>query len=716
MENWYKNTYEFDIVKKFSRTLDLENKTDGTIYIYISDRKGLATKPDGYYFADGVTFILSAKSPSKNFKDNQLKDYMNLEQNENFVGFNYSGNKFECYVNGKLIESEVEPKNYKYYLEKYFKDAKIKTNEEIVSNVAKKLANLFRDSKINKQMNVPFIGAIMLCLKFNKEEKHFIGKNTSQTLQLIKENIDDIISDTPLTKKQKKEFLKTILGDSTLQKADYTDILNIISEISKVYNFINVSDKKGHDTMNNFLKIFRKWNSVNAKEKGEVFTPDHVAKLMYKLIDCNINDVILDPTCGSGTFLVNALALMLEEVKNDEDKKKDIRENKLIGVEFDDFNATLAGINMMLHGDGSTNIYSEDCFKKIPKLKNCYNKVLMNPPFSQNIKELEFVKLVLDNSIEGSLIATILPKTCANKNEQIEIKKKIFRDHSLVKTVILPDDLFYPTLVKTCIMVFKSYSKNNSNRVEQYDYSNDGYKVKKHIGRIDIDNCEKTNVFWDTKPVVNSLSYDDDLLVNDEFNYSSLKRHDFILSKLNFYKSKIDSITSINNKELDYIVDKFGNISFNYLVSNINLNTKKWDHFYLKNIFKITKTKDSSKIEIDGNTPYVSRKAVNNGVEGYKNVGELLIEHNCLTIHSEWRHNFVCFYQDGSFCADGKIVKLENDNLDKNNGLFISTILSKIRTLNYRLETLYETKIPLPITDEGEPDWIWMGKYISNSL
>ena len=50
--------------------------------------------------------------------------------------------------------------------------------------------------------------------------------------------------------------------------------------------------------MNSFLKVFRKWNSVNANEKGEVFTPNHIARLMYDLCEISNENVVLDPTCG----------------------------------------------------------------------------------------------------------------------------------------------------------------------------------------------------------------------------------------------------------------------------------------------------------------------------------------------------------------------------------------------------------------------------------
>lgn len=103
-------------------------------------------------------------------------------------------------------------------------------------------------------------------------------------------------------KKQKREFILRILGDSSLKKAKDEDLYLIIQEIATIYNFINISaeDYRGHE--NNFLKVFRRWNWANANEKGEVFTSDHIANLMYTLAHCAKENTILDPTCGNGTF------------------------------------------------------------------------------------------------------------------------------------------------------------------------------------------------------------------------------------------------------------------------------------------------------------------------------------------------------------------------------------------------------------------------------
>ncbi len=706
---------EFQIVRAFSRILNLENRTDGTLFIYPRPQEdgGWARKPDGYYYADGVTFILDAKAEKQPFIG-QLEDYMNLEQNDNFVGFKYSGDVFKCYIRGEFKENEREPQSYQYYIDTYFQNKH--TNESIVEKSAQKLANMFRSARIDKQMNVPFIGAVMLCLKFNQQIDH---TTTAGILRNVKMGIEEVISDTPLERRQKKEFLKTVLGDSTLNKCKFENLLMIISEISTIYNFINVSERVGHDTMNNFLKVFRHWNSANANEKGEVFTPDHIAQLMYRLINCSKNDVILDPTCGSGTFLTNAMANMLNECET-EDERRDVKENRVLGIEDNDFNATLAGINMMLHGDGASNIFNDDCFRRLPRLRNCYNKVLMNPPFSQDIPELEFVFQTLNNMKQDGLCATILPISCALGREWKKIRKQILLKHSLLKSIKLPKDLFQPNAgTDTCILIFKAHEVREIQTIEKYDFSDDGFKIKTRNGRVNINNKEKTEEFFRQQPIVENVTFLDDWLIEKRFDYNKLAKIDFLKAKIDFNLINVDlmDVLSRNN----------GNLTLNIFVSDVPLNTNSWKEFKISELFTIEgKGKDS--IDKNGNESYmpcVNAKKNNNGIGGYVDNPKKIFDGKKITVVTQGDGGAgMTYYQDREFCATSSVLVLQplNFEISKEIGIFIAKICSLSWKPIYShgksltKDVLMNEVIKLPVDRNNNPDWNWIRKYINNTL
>lgn len=119
---------EFKVVEKFSSILGLKNQTDGSVPLYKKDKNGYqATKPDGYYFYDGVIFILDAKKENAKFQ-NQLFDYMELEKHQDIIGFQYNGKDLNVYVRngkkGKFMEFQVENLLKKYQIT-YKKQEKI---------------------------------------------------------------------------------------------------------------------------------------------------------------------------------------------------------------------------------------------------------------------------------------------------------------------------------------------------------------------------------------------------------------------------------------------------------------------------------------------------------------------------------------------------------------------------------------------------------------
>lgn len=687
---------EFEIVNEFTEKLGLKNQTDGTLYIYKNDKRHSAKKPDGYYFLDGTTFILDAKAEGVSFTG-QLEDYMKQEANPNFIGFKYNGRIFECYVAGKLKPNEIEIKHASYYVEKYFPN-KI-TNPELVAENAKTLANAFRNSGINKQYNVPFIGAVMLCLKYKQEL--ILDISTNSLLQSIKTGIEKIIEDEPKTKKEKKDFLKKIFEDDSLKRAKLNDLNEIISNISNTYNFINVSEQSGQDTMNNFLKVFRKWNSADSQEKGEVFTPDHIAQLMIKLIDLSIDDVVLDPTCGSGTFLINSMFYLTNLANNDE-KKDYIKLHQLIGIELDPFNATLAGINMLLHGDGSSQIYKENCFSKLPTIKGLYNKVLMNPPFSQKTPELDFVEIALDNCKENGKLAVVLPLTVIN-----EIKNhKLLKKHTLTKIVKLSRQLFLPfAAVWTGIAVFDTHKPHDINyEIQSYNYENDGYELHRgKNGRFKVKEIPfDFNKYEITKIKNHSLFYFEQK--KEKINFTSIVR--------NYFGSLITN--GIKNELLININDNVG-----------DLDNSEWKEYKLSELFKnLSSGKEpNTKDELSG-TILIAAKKVNEAIKGRKSNPKKIFnatESNALlTVVSQGDGGSgLTFAKSYDFCAAStiKILKPINFKMNIYLALFISTCCSIewFKKYGHGASWRFDNEVVrLPSNKNGSPDFEFMENYIKS--
>ena len=107
-----------------------------------------------------------------------------------------------------------------------------------------------------------------------------------------------------------------------------------IDDVVEISDAINSDFWNGEDVMAIFFNEFNRYKKKS--ERGQVFTPDHITSFMYRLIDVNKNDIVLDAACGSGSFLVKAMCNMIKEAGGVQTKKAvEIKQNQLYGIEFD---------------------------------------------------------------------------------------------------------------------------------------------------------------------------------------------------------------------------------------------------------------------------------------------------------------------------------------------------------------------------------------------
>lgn len=92
---------------------------------------------------------------------------------------------------------------------------------------------------------------------------------------------------------------------------------------------------------------------------GIVLTPKHIADLFCELTELSEDDIVLDPCCGTGGFLVAALHHMLSQTSDDH-KRKHIKQKSLHGLELQPYMFTIATTNMILRGDGKSNLINEN--------------------------------------------------------------------------------------------------------------------------------------------------------------------------------------------------------------------------------------------------------------------------------------------------------------------------------------------------------------------
>jgi type I restriction-modification system DNA methylase subunit len=300
---------------------------------------------------------------------------------------------------------------------------------------------------------------------------------------------------------EKLDLLCEVYSEIKMNTTDNQEAIdNFIDWVVEISNLINSDKWNGEDVMAIFFNEFNRYKGKS--ERGQVFTPDHITSFMYRLIDVNQTDVILDAACGSGAFLVKAMCNMIKEAGGINTKKAtEIKSKQLYGIEFDREIYALACANMLIHKDGKTNLEQldtrkEDAIKWIKKISvklegetqnKGITKVLMNPPFEKTYGCMTIVKNVLDSVSVGTKCAFILPDKKLEKDKaDKKYGNKVLKNHCLTTIIKLPENIF--TGVTTSVFVFEAGKPQNGQNIIGYYIEEDGLETVKNQGRQDIKN------------------------------------------------------------------------------------------------------------------------------------------------------------------------------------------------------------------------------------
>ena len=300
----------------------------------------------------------------------------------------------------------------------------------------------------------------------------------------------------------------------------------------------------GYDVLGRFYTEFIRYAGSQQKQ-GLVLTPSHITNLFCDLLHLNVNDTIYDPCCGTGGFLVSAMTRLFQLAGNDSLLKERIRKEQITGVELRTDMFTYACAGMRLRGDGRSNLYRGSCFDLEGAVKNRKPTVAMlNPPYDHgSAAQMEFIEHALNVvSEQNGRVAAIVQMSCAIKNETklIEVKSRLLQKHHLVAVLSMPDDLFYPIGVVTCIMVFQANKPNLGLKTWFGYFKDDGLEKKKYLGRIDTrGRYKEIKEHWlssfNNKEEVPGLSVCKKVNANDEWCAEAYMETDYSsISELNF--------------------------------------------------------------------------------------------------------------------------------------------------------------------------------------
>lgn len=475
-------------------------------------------KLDIRFVKENVTVLIETKQNFTKADEEQLSAYVEYEKA-------LTGNKTVAILantmndtvrvwrgvvsDSDLMTKETDLRSMDEYVDFY--SSKINNKEKVMQNTYK-LNELLHRHSIPEKLRSQFVGTCLLALK-NGLDYSTPSLTAAQIRTRIKEVLEDLLN-SDINKAEKLALLnRNVLGDQYVRQlsiAAFREILKFIED--NILPFINDKSTSGQDLLNLFFVTFNKY--VGKSDKNQAFTPDHITDFMAKITGVNRHSVVLDPCCGSGSFLVRAMTQALDDCATAAEQDK-VKKHQIFGIEFDENVYGLATTNMLIHSDGNSNIRQGSCFALADWIKEAKpNVILMNPPYNgQRIhlpksyvdtwardkkedpsKGLYFVKYIADtlNSINHQAkLAVLLPVACAigTSGEIARLKCEILEENTLDAVFTLPNEIFYPgASASACCMVFKIGTKHNdiSNPDTFFGYyKDDGFKKKKNLGRVE---------------------------------------------------------------------------------------------------------------------------------------------------------------------------------------------------------------------------------------
>jgi type I restriction enzyme M protein len=407
------------------------------------------------------------------YKDIQDKIFLKSEEIENIVK-----QQSKPFAEDELIKKAIE---YNSFLHNYsIPEVERCTliSAILIALQNKPFLNSYKDHNSNKDLINALLTAcesVLIDNKLDPEKTKVIISEYSKF-----KNNNDFNSDKIYNSKTKKDEKNTLLRDF------------IISINQEIFPHINESE---FDVLGKFYTQFIRYAGSD-KKTGLVLTPSHITDLFCDIAELSVDDIVFDPCCGTAGFLVSAMNSMLKNAGNDTEKQKQIKANQLIGIEKRSDMFSHACSNMMMRGDGKSHILYGSCFDE--KNKNIIKaqkptKGFLNPPYQDGNadEQLEFIENTLECLAKDGICVAIcqMSTVVSDKKPVVEVKKRLLAKHTLLGVFSMPNDLFHPVGVNTCILVFKAHNPHSSNKKTFFGYfKEDGFVKQKNNGRVDKNN------------------------------------------------------------------------------------------------------------------------------------------------------------------------------------------------------------------------------------
>lgn len=514
-------------------------------------------KLDIRFESEDVVLLIETKQNFGKKDEEQLADYLAEERALHYgkkiiaMLANTNNNKIKVWKSfvdeAHVLHDETVLDCMEYYV-RLFDVNKQNDREKVLKNTYA-LNELLHKMDIDEKLRSQFVGTTLLYLKNlvekmevkridedlrNRLKVHWSVMDGKQIRAAIESTLESLLDGSDNKAKKIELLQKNVLNDQKVKKLTTDNWIKILDTIlMDIYKYIDTTSSEGQDILNLFFIAFNKY--TGKADKNQAFTPDHITEFMCRLTEVDRTKRVLDITCGSGSFLVQAMVKELADChrgKTEEEARalQDIvKKDHIYGIEVEEKAYGLATTNMLIHGDGNSNIRFKSCFECKTFIKEADpDIVLMNPPYNAKpigipqryktnwgkakdgkedpTKGLVFIRFLSDVIKEINVereknnqptktvkLAVLLPVSAAIGTSTIVTDEKtaLLEDNTLEAVFTLPAEIFYPgAAVSACCMLFtlgKPHVKADGTINETFfGYcKEDGFKKKKNLGRIE---------------------------------------------------------------------------------------------------------------------------------------------------------------------------------------------------------------------------------------
>lgn len=355
---------------------------------------------------------------------------------------------------------------------------------DVLASFADEINRLLREANVNDRSRPSVVGACMLALW--------------QSKGALRKDPQNILAD--INRACEEAFWKA--GKPILAKSLHVDEANEklavkARRIISILERLNVSVLTAeHDYLGQLYETFFRYAGGNTI--GQYFTPRHIASLCADMLEVCRDDIVLDPTCGTGGFLIAAMDRIAREHQISRSEMVKMVKDCLIGFDTEPVTAALCVANMILRGDGSSSVHRGDAFTAPEFPIGSTSVVLMNPPYPHKKTDSpteDFVERALEGLQQGGRLAAIIPLSLLVKSNRAKWRKSILAKHTLEAAVKLPDELFQPYAQPYTVIVYlrKGIPHPKGKHVFFARIENDGYRLKKGV-RIETPGSELAKV------------------------------------------------------------------------------------------------------------------------------------------------------------------------------------------------------------------------------